>query len=112
MATYESKTADEKANMATYLTGIYGILSSLSAMRREYDFTALEAFGVEFVAGPLSSLDPGELIPNPTGLGQGKPVTAAEAIALQARVRSIMARSEALETALVKAIGINSRGSN
>lgn len=109
MTTYDSGTDEQKADYAIYAKSIIGAASSIGAIGRAMDFEAIEQFGADNVASFLVGLDAGEVLPNPTGLGDVKDLPKEDFIALQAWVRSIFNRGPALQSAFVKAVGVNAQ---
>lgn len=109
MATYDSLTDEQKADYKTYAKSMIGAASSIGAIARAMDFEVIEQFGADNVAAFLAGLDAGEVLPNPTGLGDAKDMTVEDFIVLQAWVRSIFNRDPALQSAFVKAVGVNAQ---
>lgn len=107
MATYDSLTVEQKADLGRYDTFLRGVFSSLAHLAAEADGPTWNQFAVDNVDAVVDSLDPGERIPSSTGLAGAKPLTKEEFQTLQQIARGLMGTQEESRPLLVKAVGVN-----
>ena len=107
MATYDSLTAEQKADLAILEKAIRGGVSSLFAVR--LNMIQLADWAEANVTPVLNTLDDAEIIPNTSGLAGAKDVTAGEFKAARAKLKSYLADAEdpTLKPVLLKLAGIN-----
>lgn len=104
---YEELSAIQRADLAAYDRYLRGVFSSLAAIARQADPDQWAAFAAANVDPLLAQLADEAAIPNATGLGGAKELTAAEFRRLQAIGRALLASLADERALLVKAVGVN-----
>lgn len=108
MATYESLTPQQKADLADGLRSVCGLLRRISAEYNAHQWPNLATYWAATVQPLLDSLDPGESVPNPTDLAGTGDLPKAHVNALWTFVETqVYGTMDANRAALVNAIGIN-----
>ena len=104
---YEELNPEQTADLATYDRFLRGTLSGLAQLAKGADPATWNQFATSQIDPWLGDLPDTETIPTDCGLGQAKPLTAAEFRQLQTLARQLVATLETNRALLVKAIGVN-----
>ncbi len=110
MATYDSLTQEQKDTIAEGERWLRGTVSSLVAYADVSDFNLKEQYYNDNVLPLLNTLDPGEIIPNSSGLAGATDITEANMKAAMAWVFGIQSDIDTNLALVIKLIGINANG--
>ena len=105
MATYSNLTAQQKSDLAVYDTYMRGVFSSLAQLARVSDPAYWNQFAIDRVDPVIATLDPGEVIPNSTGLAGALDVTHEDFAAGQVILRTLKTTLESNLSLLNKLAG-------
>ena len=107
MATYESLTTEEKQKIAQAERWLRGAMSSLVAYADDADFNLKEQYWLSEVKPIVDTLDPGEIIPNTSGLAGAVDITEAQMPAALNWLFGIQADIDTNIALVTQLIGIN-----
>ena len=107
MATYDSLTPEQKELIAQAERWLRGAVSSLVSFADEADFNLKEQYWLDNVEPLVSSLDPGEIIPNSSSLAGASDISRGEMIAAMGWLFGIQDDIDTNLSTVVKLIGIN-----
>ena len=110
MATYASLTQAEKNTIAQAERWMRGAISSLVAYADTADFNMKEQYWLGEVKPIVDTLDPGEVIPNTSGLAGAGDITEAQMPAAMTWLFGIQSDIDSNLALVVKLIGINANG--
>ena len=108
MATYDGLTQEEKDLIGESGRWMRGSVSSLVAYADDSDFNMKEQYYIDNVLPILNTLDPGEVVPNSSGLAGSQDITEAQMKAAMTWIFGIQDDIDTNLSLVVKLIGINS----